>query len=266
MKFETKYLIRWGIPGWVFATWLFIVLCITVDDFTKLLTDPQNFSKVLGILITLLSLGVPIGYLFQQLYFAWEWNDNKKKFLLIKRDDENTKKILWFIDLKSVKDADKLKPIKEVLDKYESLKDYPKNFPDDYYYIESLWHKLLINADKEKHDYIIGRFRYFLSTIHGLGSLMYSLCSSAMIIIFVWRKFAEGDNQNWSLGILLFIHVLLILGIYKNYHYYSKNSITFQAFFIEEMLEAEKKKETENEATPQEQCKHTIVLEIKAPG
>lgn len=286
MKFETKYLIRWGIPGWVFATWLFIVLCITVDDFTKLLTDPQNLSKILGILITLLSLGVPIGYIFQQIYFAWEWKNDSKNTKLkpITSKIKNKVKDYTFqtdpIENQTVGEnadgadagatsgngATSGEPV--TVDSTEPVKRkmLNKNFREDYYYIECLWHKLLISAEKEKRDYIIGRYRYFLSTIHGLGSLLYSLSSSAGLIVFFLFAIADGAEGKWAMGVLLVIHALLIFGTHKNYRYYSKNLINFQAFFLNEMLEdEEKKKQTENEATPQEPCKHKIVLEIKAP-
>lgn len=249
MKFETKHLIRWGIPGWVFAMWFFIVAIVTIEPLTAILIQGTNFIKIFGILITLLSIGVPIGYLFHQLYFAWEWISKERFFFFFKR--QPPEKFLWKFDRKvpykflflfpRPKPLETLKPIKD------KIKDYKDkgNFHEDYYYIEFLWHKLLLEAEEEKRNYIIGRYRYFLSTIHGLGSLLYSLATSLILINFFWFSV-----NNWVEGILLacilVAHLFLMIGTYQNYKYYSKNLIAFQANFIEELLTDEKENKEEN--------------------
>lgn len=216
MKFETKYLIRWGIPGWVFVTWFFIVAFGTIDPLTSFLIKGTNLTKIFGFLITLLSIGVPIGYLFHQIYFAWEWNNKRKKFFFLKRKN------------------DILQSIISKIENYTDLNDFHEN----YYYIEFLWHNSLLKVEQEKRDYIIGRYRYFLSTIHGLGSLMYSLATSFFLLIFFFHSI-DGWLEITGLILVLIAHTFLFFGVYHNYKYYSRNLIVFQANFLEEMMKTQ---------------------------
>ncbi|PEY76286.1 hypothetical protein [Bacillus thuringiensis] len=244
MKFESKYLIRWGIPGWVFTTWLLIAGFGTIEPLTDMIVKEANFLKVFGLLITLLSISVPIGYLFHQLYFSWEWISKEKVCYFFKRP-EAAKKFLMFT-IKSYKDT--LAPIIKKIDGYE----HQGNFHDDYYQIESLWHKSLLNLEKEKRDYIVGRYKYFLSTIHGLGSLMYSLATSLVLMCVFYYYFADNSGEKWGLAIIIIAHILLFAGIRKNHKYYSRNLVVFQANFLEEMLNAEKDKKDKKEKIPEQ--------------
>ncbi|WP_107950928.1 hypothetical protein [Lysinibacillus parviboronicapiens] len=70
MNFEPKYLIRWGIPGWIFT--LTIVPFLTVVFSESL---PQEFIEknifVVGTTVAL--IGVPVGYFLNQLQFLITW-------------------------------------------------------------------------------------------------------------------------------------------------------------------------------------------------
>ncbi|HDR7261399.1 TPA: hypothetical protein QCX12_005157, partial [Bacillus paranthracis] len=229
MKFESKHLIKWGIPGWVFTTWFLICGFGTIEPLTDMVVKEANFIKVFGLLITLLSISVPIGYLFHQLYFSWEWI-NKEKAFFFKR--EATDRKICMFTIKSYKKT--LEPIIKKIDGYE----HQGNFHDDYFEIESLWHSSLLKLEKEKRDYIVGRVKYFLSTIHGLGSLMYSLATSLVLINIFWLS-ADSLYEKLGLTAIIAAHILLLVGIYKNHKYYSRNLIVFQANFLAEMLNAE---------------------------
>jgi hypothetical protein len=70
MNFDTKYLIRWGIPGWILIMTLgpFCFLHFKTD--LKGLTD--NISVVaLGAFLTI--IGVPLGYLLNQIHHSTSW-------------------------------------------------------------------------------------------------------------------------------------------------------------------------------------------------
>lgn len=66
MNFETKHIIRWGIPGWVFL--LSAILYFYLDNPVSLnsLLGKDGFILV-GIGAILAGLGVPIGYLIHQI-------------------------------------------------------------------------------------------------------------------------------------------------------------------------------------------------------
>lgn len=73
MNFETKYLIRWGIPGWIMIMNLlpyFIV--IYLKPLTALLTTTTpSYIITLGAVLT--GLGVPLGYLLNQIHHSLTW-------------------------------------------------------------------------------------------------------------------------------------------------------------------------------------------------
>ncbi len=70
MNFETKYLIRWGIPGWIFLLSLTpYVLILYGEQLTS--TISNNNLLVLATFVTL--AGVPLGYFFNQIHHLISW-------------------------------------------------------------------------------------------------------------------------------------------------------------------------------------------------
>lgn len=70
MNFETKYLIRWGIPGWTFI--LSLTPYIVVMYFDRILNIySQKNLLIIGTFLTL--SGVPIGYFFNQMHHFFTW-------------------------------------------------------------------------------------------------------------------------------------------------------------------------------------------------
>lgn len=70
MNFDTKYLIRWGIPGWLF---LIAIGPYILWGYSDLLTDTISNKNliVLGTFVTL--AGVPLGYFFNQIHHLIGW-------------------------------------------------------------------------------------------------------------------------------------------------------------------------------------------------
>ena len=70
MNFETKYLIRWGIPGWLF---LMALTPFIIWEYGEYLSDTISNKNllVLGTFVTL--AGVPLGYFFNQLHHLFGW-------------------------------------------------------------------------------------------------------------------------------------------------------------------------------------------------
>ncbi|WP_427108643.1 hypothetical protein [Lysinibacillus xylanilyticus] len=70
MNFETKYLIRWGIPGWIFILALTpYVSVLYFDEISK--TFSNRNLLVIGTFLTI--AGVPLGYFFNQLHHLIGW-------------------------------------------------------------------------------------------------------------------------------------------------------------------------------------------------
>ncbi|PEP74099.1 hypothetical protein COL32_08890 [Bacillus pseudomycoides] len=203
MKFETKYLIRWGIPGWVFIMWILFALIIVNPSLVQNLVL-NDLVKSLGILVTLASIGVPIGYLISQSYFAIKWVLRK--------------------DLK----------INSITDKVENFpytETWGQDEKEDYFFLEYVWQSKLSGMVVEKRDYIVGRYSHLLRTTHGIGTLLYSSILSLAVILLVFKL-------KFELYYLIFIGVQcsLIWLMWKNYIYHSENVKRFQGYFLNEIL------------------------------
>ncbi|WP_437830583.1 hypothetical protein ACQRXC_03870 [Niallia taxi] len=71
MNFDTKYLIRWGIPGWLMVMCLFPYFIII--NFSYLAKHVSNATDLLAVGAALTVLGVPLGYLLNQLHHSLFW-------------------------------------------------------------------------------------------------------------------------------------------------------------------------------------------------
>jgi len=211
MNFETKYLIRWGIPGWVFVLnislyFLFSGSAEVQDFFLK----TNNATEIIAIAASLTILGVPIGYIFHHIYFACYWLICTKHR---KRQIRKTKRMVINQD---------------IFWGHGAWKGH-----DEYFNVESAWHKVLIESSKDesersKRDYVVERYRYLISTIHGHGALIVSIIFSIGLLAVCMYKF-QGYVAGSILGILnLFLLILLI----KTFRYYSDNLTYFQGYFF----------------------------------
>ena len=79
MNFDTKYLIRWGIPGWILLMILgpFIYFQFQME-INKILKD--NNTLALGAFLTV--IGVPLGYILNQIHHSLFWVIRRFKFSL----------------------------------------------------------------------------------------------------------------------------------------------------------------------------------------
>ncbi|MDQ0861612.1 hypothetical protein [Bacillus sp. V2I10] len=210
MNIETKYLIRWGIPGWVFILFSYISY-LSVENgvlFTKDFTVPQ----LLGVLIALGFVGVVIGYLMHQIYFSLNWIFTNQSSKIISKT----------IALVENKEAFKI-----------NLHEISQH--KAYYLIEYHWHKQLLLIDKDKREYVAERYRYLLTTIHGLGALLVSIIFSFISVLFI----AHENELNWLVIFLIILLIYLAFSVYKGFKYYSENLIHFQGNFLNSFLNKE---------------------------
>ncbi|WP_044893560.1 hypothetical protein [Bacillus alveayuensis] len=73
MNFETKYLIRWGIPGWYLLGWVgFLIYQNDPWQIRSFLATNNNILALITIFTTLFVIfGVLLGYLLHQYYFFY---------------------------------------------------------------------------------------------------------------------------------------------------------------------------------------------------
>ncbi|MEC3693557.1 BA5345 family protein [Bacillus subtilis] len=207
MSFETKYLIRWGIPGWMFLFW--IVLNLFIQDH-NLVINKINFdqlSKIIGILISFGVVGVVIGYVFHQLYFL----------------------LLWILN----KDIDKTV---NMVRNYPKPRNWGKNQTNDYFHLEYTWHKQLLKVNDEARVYITDRYRYLLSTVHGHGTMLISqFISSAVTMLPGYIKY--GFHVWLHIEAVLYVVQILISVVFIfSFTYYTKNLRSFQGFVLNDLI------------------------------
>ncbi|WP_309087288.1 hypothetical protein [Domibacillus sp.] len=82
MNFDTKHLIRWGIPGWVYLITIIFYVFTDNPNYISDLKGKEGLSLI-GLGAILAGLGVPVGYLIHQvsMFFGFIiWTPNKNKF------------------------------------------------------------------------------------------------------------------------------------------------------------------------------------------
>lgn len=213
MNFETKYLIRWGIPGWLLLFSCFICIVIIKDYSIIEIFKQAGTKNSIGLMITLAGLGVPIGYMLHHVNFDLAWITKSRL-------------------------TNNLNYINNHLGEIEKPKDWAGNKPEDYYYLEYLMHREISKLDEPKMNYLSERYRHLLSTTHSLGALKHSIFASSVLSLVLFLF-----TIKWILLLITLLCFLTYLGISRNYNYYSKNTLYFQGKMLNDFL---KKKEYEN--------------------
>ncbi|MBY0214118.1 hypothetical protein [Priestia aryabhattai] len=214
MNIDTKYLIRWGIPGWVFILFGYTsYLSIGNNIKNSLFAGSFTVAQLLGILVSLGFVGVVFGYLMHQIYFS----------------------LNWIFTNQSTKIMSKMNGLVQNQEIFET--NNQESSPHaKYYKMEFNWQKQLLMLDEKKRTYIAERYAYLLSTIHGLGALLVSLVSSFIaVLVIAWSHHILN-------GLMLFYILFLIylgFSVYKGFKYYSENLNHFQANFLNSFLAGE---------------------------
>lgn len=222
MNFDTKYLIRWGIPGWVFIIFVGgVFVCLKYSHLQDL---TLNISSIFGLLVSLGFFGVTLGYLMHQVYFSVNWNSK-----------ENNEHRIIDEAMKLIENNDVIKNHKR--------HTWGQEYHSDYYLFEFVWHRELLNISEEKRNYISERYRHLLSTIHGLGALRVALISAFYLSIpmfLIGFCYSDKTFLNFLPMLILIVNFYLIRVTKKGFFYYSKNLNHFQGYFMNEFLNREK--------------------------
>ncbi|MEC1613153.1 hypothetical protein P9D96_07970 [Bacillus mojavensis] len=211
MSFETKYLIRWGIPGWMLIFWIGTYFAITETDYISAHLKFSELEKLIGIFISLSVFGVVIGYIIHHLYFVMNWIYNKNRIF-----DNAIKRIKNFPESENWKD----------------------NNMNDYFHFEVIWHENLLKIEEEKRNYIVERYRYLLSTIHALGTVFVSHFI-ALLFTVIASVCKYGFSYPLSIAGVLGIQVIILFITVASFRYYSANLNYFQGSFLNKMLKKE---------------------------
>lgn len=226
MSFESKYLIRWGIPGWVFIFWVFIGM-VFINEYNPLKLNVTDATEALTLIISFAAIGIPVGYLFHQLSFGLLWvfqlstdsvkmipdigkNYPKDNFEYKFKESRWTKCFSWVSKLIITK-------------KHKS-----------YFHLESVWHIMLMEQTEEVRTYLEGRYRHLLGTIHGLGALTMSTFCSFILSVYIINILLKESPVIYF--ILVIIQFFIFFASAINYMYFSFNLRAFQAKMLQKYL------------------------------
>jgi hypothetical protein len=212
MNFETKYLIRWGIPGWVFLFLMFFSLIFAKDVSLSYLLK-QGGTKSFSLIIGIAGLGVPIGYIFHHVNFGTSW---------IKKD-KLTKNMKYITDL---------------VEDFKRPDGWTGDKIEDYFYIEYIMQLELSKLNDSRMQYLAERYRHLLSTTHSLGALLQALFAATVfsIVFFLYSW------EFWSITPAI-VGMLMYISLLKNYYYYSENTLYFQGSLLNELFREKNLKE-----------------------
>ncbi|MED4126325.1 hypothetical protein P4641_20475 [Halalkalibacterium halodurans] len=218
INFESKYLIRLGIPGWIMMLVMAFNYIVINDKYIDL--SEINIANLAGLTIIFLGVGIPIGQLIYQIYFLflWIYRNLLDRFTLLL-----IKIIIWF--LRRVKLEEKSVKAKHFIDFYNTTNN------ESYFELEYRWHSTLSKLkNKERLQYVSERYQHLLGRVHELGALLTVLFFTAII---QWGMAINYSSQTLetSAKILFILTIISCL----NYWYFDRNVNYFRKRFLEEM-------------------------------
>lgn len=171
MNFETKYLIRWGIPGWIMMM-ILLPFFITIH-FETLANHVTTSSNLLALGAALTLLGVPLGYLLNQIHHSLFW-------VIPKRKGEQWKE---YFDSEILLD--------------EKIKDKPED-KERYRYLLSRKHELGgITVSLAISAFVI-LIANFWGGYHDIWSWLYFVVvATILVIIFFSRKYSSANIDHY---------------------------------------------------------------------
>ncbi|MCK0471406.1 hypothetical protein [Halalkalibacter sp. APA_J-10(15)] len=229
MNFDTKYLIRWGIPGWTLL--IIVATMYTFNNLDQVLKSSENIDiiSLAGLLLSAGFIGVPIGYLCHQFYFSVNW--------IFRFDVVIT--LFYFMKIRLLRKNATEDSINLIKEEYRhKVQDGFKPYNHSgYYHFEATWHEELIKLDADKRNYIAERYRHYLNTIHSLGALLSSLIIALLINLIFVLKVKEISNLGYASWTLLLLNCYLIVAVFAGFRYYSNNLIYFQAHMLNKIFD-----------------------------
>lgn len=218
MNFDSKYLIRWGIPGAVFM--VFIAGMYLSFNMPKFQFKQVDIAAIVSSIVIMTFLSVTIGYLLHQIYFSINWSG------------KNTKQNRIIDEAMSlIRNADSIKTYNN--------HQWGDNYHKDYYVFEFFWHKFLLDTETEERNYISERYSHMLSTVHGLGALKIAFLTALLINLLTFFVYFDGDAKISMYVvpvIILIINIAFYIVIAKGFKYYSANLNHYQGSFLNEYL------------------------------
>jgi O-antigen/teichoic acid export membrane protein len=197
VNFETKYLIRWGIPGWILMMVLGPFLFVIYQANIAKIADTISFLAI-GAYLTV--IGVPLGYMLNQIHHSLFWVIRKFRFSMkIKRQDG------WYDYFRQELKVEKI--------------FYNSETPES------------LEVAKMKKE----RYRYLLSRKHELGGVMISLLIASIVILGVMT--IEHLYREWWACVYFFVTFFLFILISISRWYSSKN---IDKYFEEYLKEADR--------------------------
>ncbi|MCY8083260.1 hypothetical protein MOC02_08110 [Bacillus inaquosorum] len=208
MSFETKYLIRWGIPGWFFMFWGALTFFL-VNQSVLLNMNFGHLSKIFGAFISLGLVGIVIGYALNQLYFL----------------------VFWIVGGYTITSTINM------IDNYPRPNNWGINKSKDYFHLEYIWHKQLLKIEEDARTYISERYRHLLSTVHAYGTMVVVQGFAAIItIVYPLMNFGFSIYLHVEIFALWAIEAIVGMVFARSFVYYTNNLRALQGYILNDLL------------------------------
>ncbi|MEC1669819.1 BA5345 family protein [Bacillus mojavensis] len=223
-------IVRWGIPGWLFFV-TFLLFKLTVTDFNiiKLMNSFTNPAAVAGIAAFFVALGVPLGYVFYQVYFALKWRVIKNKTI--------------FVSAKGIPELENSLGDKSNLELWNAIEAH-------------FDHLMTVVSNKKDLSYkdLVRRSAYFnnrTSRIHGLGASALSMSMGFVFFFCTTPSRAALLDNNYFIVTLVFFSIGFWSVAY-NYYIQNKNSFLQFNYLMRDIIEADERMDDKKEDSDEE--------------
>ncbi len=218
-------IIRWGIPGWTFfMTVLLFKLTILDFELSSLLKSFENPALMAGIAAFFVALGVPLGYVLYQVYYAFKWRTIKAEIVLL-----------------ATKDIPELASIlcnKSGLELWYTI----EGFYDSLMTKETYKKKLVYEDLVRRNDSFSNR----TSRIHGLGASALAMFTGFLFFIITTENRSSLLNNNLFLLTFLSFGICLY-SVFVNYKNQNKYSFVQLNLIMQDIIDAKKESVIESE-------------------
>lgn len=217
-------IIRWGIPGWIFfMTIIFFKLTVIDFDIVLAIGSFSNPAVVAGIAAFFVALGVPLGYVLFQIYYAAKWKTINPKVVRLACDG--------ITELKSLTRG------KKGLKLWYTIEGYY----DRLMTVKSINKKVSYEDLKRRYESFTNR----TSRIHGLGASVLGMITGFILFLITTDDISKLLTNNFFIISLVAFGIALI-ALLINYKKQNKYSFVQLNKIMKDIIEAEEKESSDS--------------------
>jgi hypothetical protein len=209
---EAKRVLRWTVPGWIFFL-MFYIFYIIAKFFSPCFEYLKIFDfNTIGLIPTLITLGVPLGFLISQIYYGLSRIFKHDIIKMFPSTFNSINKVL-----EKYTDKDKLLDELNINKKFKIKNtDHEFQFGVLYYFIRKIECKKNDNKE-DKININIDREQELSNLSHSLGASNYAIGLSFIIYyIFIILKYRIFFGPSILINLIISASIMAIITINRN--------------------------------------------------